>query len=34
MSSVKLHKQLLKALLEFNSENANNTEVQNVEMTD
>ena len=34
MSSAKLHKQLLKALLESDSENVNNIEVQNVEITD
>ena len=34
MSSAEPHKQLLKALLESDSENANNTKVQNEEMTD
>ena len=34
MSSAKLHEQLLKASLESDSENANNTEAQNKEMTD
>ena len=34
MSSAKLHEQLLKASLKSDSENANNTEAQNKEMTD